>query len=126
MIDIAGGFYHTIVLVKLKKSLNVSRLSTDMRKIINEASRADVTFLLEQGGKAIHAHRCILLARCKFLEERIKALGVRSDERDKLKWGINNINHLTIELPLFKAKAFSALMEYLYTDSVKNLKETGQ
>ena len=35
VIDIAGGFYHTIVLVKLKKNLGQSKLSSDMRKIIN-------------------------------------------------------------------------------------------
>jgi hypothetical protein len=70
VIDIAGGFYHTIVLVKHKKNRGISQLSTDMRKIINEPSRADVTFMVE--GKPLHAHRCILLARCRTIEERIK------------------------------------------------------
>jgi hypothetical protein len=73
----------------LKKNLGVSKLSSDMRKIINESTRADVTFLLE-GGKPIHAHRCIILARCRALEEKIRANGVRSDERDKNRWGINH------------------------------------
>ena len=115
VIDIAGGFYHTIVLVKLKKNLGVSKLSTDMRKIINESSRADVTFLLE-GGKFLHAHRCILYARCRYLEERIRSNGVKSEERDKLKWGINHPNHMILELPHLKLRAFSAFLEYLYTD----------
>jgi BTB/POZ domain len=123
VIDIAGGFYHTIVLVKLKKNLGISKLSSDMKKIINEPSRADVTFVLE-GGKVLHAHRCILLARCRFLEERIRANGVKSDERDKQRWNICNPNHLIFELPTFKQKAFHALMEYLYTDTVRSLRET--
>lgn len=90
VIDIAGGFYHTIVLVKLKKnSQGASRLSSDMRKILNDPSRADVTFLLEDG-KILHAHRCILLARCRSLEERVRQIGTKSEERDKLKWGINS------------------------------------
>ena len=123
VIDIAGGFYHTIVLVKLKKNFGVSKLSSDMHKIINEPSRADVTFLLE-GGKPLHANRCILLARCRNLEERIRSHGVKSEERDKLKWGINHANHMIYELPAFKFKAFLALMEYLYTDSVKTLHDS--
>jgi len=84
-------------LVKLKKNLGVSKLSSDMKKIINEPSRADVTFILE-GGKVFHAHRCILLARCKSFEERVRSYGMKSEERDKLKWGINHANHLSLEL----------------------------
>lgn len=122
VIDIAGGFYHTVVLVKLKKNIGISKLSSDMKKIINEPSRADVTFVLENGKQYLHAHRCILLARCRNLEERVRHNGVRSEERDKLRWGINNPNHLVMELPSFKLKAFTALMEYLYTDTVRSLR----
>ncbi len=118
VIDIAGGFYHTIVLVKLKKNSGESKLSSDMRKIINESSRADVTFVLE-GGKVFHAHRCILLARCRNMEELVRSQGVKSDDRERLRWGINNQNHLKFELPNFKQKAFQALMEYIYTDNIK-------
>jgi hypothetical protein len=97
VIDIAGGFYHTIVLVKLKKNLGVSKLSSDMRKILNESSRADVSFLLE-GGKVLHGHRCILLVRCKALEERIRANGVRTEDRERNRWGISHPSHLTFDL----------------------------
>jgi hypothetical protein len=115
VIDIAGGFYHTIVLVRLKKNYGQSKLSSDMRKIINEPSRADVTFILE-GGKVLHAHRCILMARCKALEERVRHQGVNSEERDKVRWGINNPNHKVFDLKHYNLKAFEALMEYVYTD----------
>jgi hypothetical protein len=67
-----------------------------MRKIINDPSRADITFVLE-GGKVIHAHRCILLVRSRTLEDKVRTMGKRSDERDKIKWGINNPNHLVLE-----------------------------
>jgi hypothetical protein len=93
-----------------------------MRKIINEPTRADVTFILE-GGKVVHAHRCILMVRCKALEEKVRYQGVNSDERDKIRWSINNPNHKVFEMKLFKLKAFEALMEYVYTDSVKILKD---
>jgi RCC1 and BTB domain-containing protein len=74
VIDIAGGFYHTIVLVKNKKVREMSKLSTDMRKIINEPTRSDVTFLVE--GKPVHSHRIIIMARCKRLHEKIKQQGI--------------------------------------------------
>jgi hypothetical protein len=120
VIDIAGGFYHTIVLVKNKKHRGVSQLSSDMKKIINEPSRADVTFILE--GKPLHAHRCILLARCRDLEERVRSGGRKSEEREKLKWDINSINHLVLEIANVKYKAFLGLIEYLYTDNIRSLK----
>jgi len=37
VIEIAGGFYHTILLVKQKKLRGVSQLSSDMKKIINDS-----------------------------------------------------------------------------------------
>ena len=93
-----------------------------MKKIINEPSRADVTFILDSG-KFFHAHRCILLARCSSFEERIRSQGRKSDEREKQKWGIAHANHMILELPNFKFRAFSALIEYLYTDQVKLLRD---
>lgn len=57
-----------------------------MKKIINESSRADITFIVE--GKPVHAHRCIILARCRALEEKIRSNGKKSDERDKIRWSI--------------------------------------
>jgi len=51
---------------------------------------------------------------------------VKSEERDKTRWGINHGNHLIFELSNYKFKAFNALMEYLYTDSVKSLRDSHQ
>jgi hypothetical protein len=91
-----------------------------MKKIINESSRADITFLVE--GKPVHGHRCILLARCRSLEEKIRLIGSRTEEKDKVRWGINHQNHLTMEIQGVKNKSFLALLEYLYTDNIKSLK----
>lgn len=91
-----------------------------MKEIINETSRADVTFMVE--GKPVHAHRCILYARCRTLEEKVKQSGRKSDERDKAKWGINHPNHLTLDVPTISYKAFIGFMEYLYTDKIRSLK----
>eukprot|EP00347_Sterkiella_histriomuscorum_P007830 403347403 len=120
VIGIAGGFYHTIVLVKQKKVKGISQLSTDMKKIINEPSRADVTFIVES--RPLHAHRCILFARCRSIEEKIRQSCRRSEERDKMRWGINHPNHVIMDIPEVKFKAFLGLIEYLYTDNMKCLK----
>jgi len=37
------------------------------------------------------------MVRCKTLEESIRHHGVNSDERDKIRWGINNPNHKVLE-----------------------------
>jgi len=115
VIDIAGGFYHTIVLVKNRKARELCKLSSDMRKIVNDATRADVTFLLD--GKPIHAHRAILMVRCPKLHERIVQEGRLSDERDKKKWGSSMKQHWTVYLDAYSQKAFLNFVEYLYTDA---------
>jgi len=91
-----------------------------MKKIINEPSRADITFIIE--GKSLHAHRCILLARCRILEEKIRSCSKKSEERERQRWGTNHPNHFVLEIPNVKFKAFLALIEYLYTDNIKSLK----
>lgn len=71
-------------------------MSSDMKKIINDSSRADVTLLLN--GKPLHAHRCILMVRCKALDDKIKLLGRKSEERERNKWNIINDKHVVLEI----------------------------
>ena len=108
------------MLVKHKKNRGISQLSSDMKKIINEPSRADVTFIVDN--KPIHAHRCILFARCRSIEEAIRAKGRKGEEKDKSRWGIIHPNHVTMDIPIVNFKSFLALIEYLYTDNIKSLK----
>eukprot|EP00349_Pseudokeronopsis_sp_Brazil_P005189 CAMPEP_0202966770 /NCGR_PEP_ID=MMETSP1396-20130829/11325_1 /ASSEMBLY_ACC=CAM_ASM_000872 /TAXON_ID= /ORGANISM="Pseudokeronopsis sp., Strain Brazil" /LENGTH=232 /DNA_ID=CAMNT_0049691009 /DNA_START=1027 /DNA_END=1722 /DNA_ORIENTATION=+ len=124
VIDVAGGFYHTVLLVKHKKSAVGSKLALDMKKIVNDATRCDITFLVE--GKPLHAHRCILFARCSALEERVRQVAKRSDERDRARWGINHPNHSVMEVGGIRYKSFLGLMEYVYTDTVRSLKGNQQ
>ena len=91
-----------------------------MKKIINETSRADITFIVE--GKPVHAHRCILLVRCRTLEEKARYSGRKSDEREKSRWSINHPNHLILEIPNVNYKAFMGFIEYLYTDKIRSMK----
>ena len=91
-----------------------------MKKIINESSRADVTFIVED--KPVHAHRAILFCRCRALEEKVRNTGHRSEEKDKIKWGINADIHIILELPGIRHKAFLGFIEWLYTDNIRSLK----
>jgi len=91
-----------------------------MKKIINEPSRADITFVLE--GRPIHAHRCIILARCRALEEQIREKGTKSDERTRLKYGTQVPTHYQLEIPSMRYRAFLGFIEFLYTDNIQSLK----
>mmetsp|Transcript_4539 Transcript_4539/g.4241 ORF Transcript_4539/g.4241 Transcript_4539/m.4241 type:complete len:155 (-) Transcript_4539:547-1011(-) len=58
--DIAGGFYHTIVLVN-DRFPKVNSLSFDMRKLLEDPSRSDISFQVQK--ELFHANRCIIHAR---------------------------------------------------------------
>ena len=82
--DIAGGFYHSIILAKDRSSKISYKLSQDLKRLINDPSRSDVTF---QGPDwKIHAHWCILFAWCKSLDTLIENEGKDSTEnyRDEI------------------------------------------
>lgn len=53
-IDIAGGFYHSIVLVN-SRGPKINSLSFDMKKLLSDPSRSDITFKVDT--KMYHAHR---------------------------------------------------------------------
>lgn len=42
-------------------------LNGDLRKMLNNSTRSDVTFVVE--GRPLFAHSCILVARCEPLEK---------------------------------------------------------
>lgn len=87
---VACGFYHTIFLsgepskpiLDLSKSFSrVSKASTlamDFRKLVNNPSRSDVSFILS--GLPVYAHRCILMARCEILEKMVNGPMKESEE----------------------------------------------
>ncbi|TYZ63890.1 hypothetical protein PybrP1_006253, partial [[Pythium] brassicae (nom. inval.)] len=121
---VAAGFYHSVCLVG-GEGVAVSgggsggrtlarpggrvrsTLSADLRKMLNNPARSDVTFVLE-GGREFFAHGCVLMARCEPLE---KMLDGRMKEGTLAR----------IPIPDYSFDVFAALMEFLYTDQVAAL-----
>lgn len=73
VVQIAAGFYHTVVLMDNRAQNAPSTLAVSLGKIINNPTRADIIFIVE--GKEYYAHKCIIFARCKPLDEFIKQEG---------------------------------------------------
>ncbi|RLN50999.1 hypothetical protein BBJ28_00024649 [Nothophytophthora sp. Chile5] len=70
--QVAAGFYHSVCLVgspngETGSTKGAGTLSGDLRKMLNNAARSDVTFVVE--GRPLFAHCCILVARCEPLEK---------------------------------------------------------
>ncbi len=105
MQQIAGGFYHSLVLVQANEAKS---LSADVSILLNNPIYSDVTFSVE--GRAIYAHRCILGARCEILEKMLD--GPMRESASP-----------TITLPDVSYAAFTALLEYLYTESARVFRE---
>jgi RCC1 and BTB domain-containing protein len=112
--QVAAGFYHTVVLTgpplkQQQRAVNRS-LSADLRRILNNPLRSDVTFLVE--GQPIYAHRCIIMARCEPLERMLNGPMMESTQREIV---IHDQQYLV----------FLGLLEYLYTDNVDSLNPKG-
>lgn len=67
VIKIAAGFYHTVVLVDQSSAKVPGSLTAAMEKLFKSSLRADVKFVVE--GKELLAHRCVLYARARELDE---------------------------------------------------------
>jgi len=67
VIKIAAGFYHTVVLVDQSSAKMPGSLSAAMEKLLKNPLRADIVFIVED--KELLAHRCILYARSKELDD---------------------------------------------------------
>ncbi|KAL7693107.1 putative regulator of chromosome condensation 1/beta-lactamase-inhibitor protein II [Plasmopara halstedii] len=108
VVKVAAGFYHSVCLIgapvcKRPTSIGFGTLSGDLRKLLNNSTRSDVTFVVE--GRPLFAHSCILGARCEPLE---KMLDGRMKE----------CLQSEIAIPEYSYGAFAALVEFLYTDQV--------
>nr|CCA15086.1 RCC1 and BTB domaincontaining protein putative [Albugo laibachii Nc14] len=114
VVKVASGFYHSICLTATKNSVG-SRMDTshtlcqDLGKLVNNPMRSDLVFVLS--GVQIHAHSCVVMARCEPLE---KMLGGRMIEGS-----LSEIN-----IPDYSPEVFQVFLEYLYTDEVASIQTT--
>ncbi|DAZ94789.1 TPA: hypothetical protein N0F65_002402 [Lagenidium giganteum] len=106
---LAAGFYHSISVLghQLHPAQQRRSLAVDMKKLVNNPNRSDVMFVVEQ--RRLHAHSCILTARCDILD---KMLDGRMRESSLSE----------IEIPDHSYEVFAAFLEYLYTDDVESVR----
>ncbi|XP_055474552.1 BTB/POZ domain-containing protein 19 isoform X3 [Psammomys obesus] len=76
--------------------------STALRSLVNNPLYSDVCFVVGQERQEVFAHRCLLACRCNYFQ-RLLGPGVPSP----------------VVLSTVPAEAFLAVLEFLYTNSVK-------
>ena len=139
--DIAGGFYHTIVLVN-NRGPKINSLSYDMKKLLSDPSRCetgsysspyggdeslyqhqqfDVSFDIE--GKLIHAHRCIIMVRCKGLHEEIEDEAIESSSEKREQIGTNAKTHHILKISDIQSQAMLLFLEFIYTGMIQNVRD---
>ncbi|EQC40927.1 hypothetical protein SDRG_01992 [Saprolegnia diclina VS20] len=104
---IAAGFYHTVCVTgPIQRALAPvvrSSLGRDLGSLLNNPSRSDVTFLVDD--RPVYAHRCILMVRCEPLDAMLNGSMRESTATE-------------IVLPHTRHPVFVAMLEYIYTDAV--------
>ncbi|XP_029409819.1 BTB/POZ domain-containing protein 19 isoform X6 [Nannospalax galili] len=80
--------------------------STALRSLVNNPWYSDVRFVVGQEQQEVFAHRCLLACRCKFFQ---RLLGTEPGP------GVTS----PVVLSTVPAEAFLAVLEFLYTNSVK-------
>ncbi|CAH0475830.1 unnamed protein product [Peronospora belbahrii] len=108
VMKVAAGFYHSVCLVGTSErttqlTKGIGTLSVDLRRMLNNLARSDVSFLVED--RRFFAHSCILAARCEPLENMLDGRTKDGSESD-------------IVIPEYSYDVFATFMEFLYTDQV--------
>ncbi|XP_054547059.1 BTB/POZ domain-containing protein 19 isoform X2 [Talpa occidentalis] len=83
-----------------------SSFSTALRSLVNNPLYSDIRFLVGQERQEVFAHRCLLACRCNFFQQ---LLGLEPGS------AVPN----PVVLSTVPAEAFLAVLEFLYTNSVK-------
>jgi hypothetical protein len=91
-------------------------LVNDFRRLINDTEMSDVCFLVE--GKEVHAHRAILAIRSEYF--RVLLFNGHMRESVQAAGGVTNPSAL-IELGDVSHTVFLKVLEYLYTDNVRDV-----
>mmetsp|Transcript_33785 Transcript_33785/g.62533 ORF Transcript_33785/g.62533 Transcript_33785/m.62533 type:complete len:627 (-) Transcript_33785:73-1953(-) len=120
---IFGGYNGVTVLNDFYKfrlkpvSVPPPALVNDLRRLINHPELSDVTFLVE--GKEVHANRSILAVRSEYFKVMLYSGGMR--ESLAAAGGAGADSAQPIELKDVSYPVFLKVLEYLYTDSVRDV-----
>lgn len=112
---IFGGYNGSTVLNDFYKfrlkpiSVPPPALVNDFRKLINNPELADVQFKVE--GQDAYAHKAILAIRSEYFRVMLCG-GMRETSK---------ASHQTIELPNVSYAVFAKVLEFLYTDTVRDV-----
>jgi len=79
-----------------------------MAILLNNQTYSDVTFIVES--KPIYAHRCILSSRCELMEKMLDGPMLEAESSE-------------IKIPEISYPVFLSMLEFLYTENAKILKE---
>ena len=129
---IFGGYNGETVLNDFYKfrlkavSIPSSNYTNDMLKLINNAELSDVTFLVE--GKEVYANRAILAGRSEYFHTLLFSGNMKESIQTHVEAvsGVPLHERLPIEIQDVSFDVFIKLLEYIYTDSLKNISlETG-
>lgn len=123
---IFGGYNGVTVLNDFYKfrlkpvSIPPAVLVNDMRRLINLEEFSDVTFLVE--GKEVHANRAILAIRSDFFKVMLFSGGMRESLQVAVPPHSDGTdNRAPIEIKDVSHSVFLKVLEYLYTDSVRDI-----
>lgn len=94
-------------------------LVQDLTLLLNSSAYADVAFLVEN--EVIYANRAILAVRSEYFRAMFYRSGMREQLKENYKEPISSDQLVPIEMPDISREVFFKVLEFLYTDSVKNI-----
>jgi hypothetical protein len=112
---IFGGYNGQVVLNDFYKfrlkpvSVPPSVLVSDMRRLINNNELSDVSFLVE--GKEVYANRAILAVRSDYFKVMLYSGGMRESMEAGAPIELQDVSH----------PVFLKVLEYLYTDTIRDI-----
>jgi N-acetylneuraminic acid mutarotase len=102
-------------------SILLPTLFNDMRRLINNPELSDCTFLVE--GHEVHANRSILAVRSHYFHALLFGSTMRESiqTEEDVAAGISATERRPVEINGVSYAVFMKVLEFLYTDSIRNL-----
>lgn len=95
-------------LIETKVTLETSAYSEQFRDLLETATHSDITFIVGDSNTEIPAHKCILSARSEYFDAMFRVGGMSESQQETVTYKHD-------------VDTFRRMLEFLYTDSVKDL-----